>query len=93
MAKQMAYRLWSVQSLLWLALVLALVGSLRHVAWGFSTLERGDLLAGYVQAVAVDLGMLALALGIQSRKRQARGIRSLWVGVVLLRNQWQCGFD
>ena len=76
-------RLFSVQSLLWAALALALVGSLRHVAWGFSTLERGDLIAGYVQAVAVDLGMLGLALGIQARKRQARPVRGLWAGVIL----------
>jgi hypothetical protein len=76
-------RLWSIQSLLWLALVLALVGSLRHVAWGFSTLERGDLIAGYVQAVAVDVGLFALAIGIQDRRRQARPTLALWVGVGL----------
>lgn len=73
----------TIQSVLWLALVLALVGSLRHVAWGFSTLEQGDIIAGYIQAVAVDLGLFALALGIQSRRRQNRGVRMLWAGVLL----------
>lgn len=76
-------RLWSIQSLLWLALVLALVGSLRHVAWGFSTLESGDLIAGYVQAVAVDVGLFALAIGIQDRRRQARPTLALWIGAGL----------
>lgn len=76
-------RLLSIQSLLWLALVLALVGSLRHVAWGFSTLESGDLIAGYVQAIAVDVGLFALAVGIQDRRRQARPTLVLWVGVGL----------
>lgn len=84
MTKQTVYtKVLSVQALLWAALVLALVGSLRHVAWGFSTLEQGDLIAGYVQAVAVDLGLFALALGIQNRKRQGRATRGLWVGVML----------
>ena len=76
-------KLFSIQSLLWLALVLALVGSLRHVAWGFASLESGDLAAGYVQAIAVDLGSLALALGIQQRKRQKRATWVLWAGVAM----------
>jgi hypothetical protein len=76
-------KIFGIQALLWLALVLALVGSLRHVAWGFSTLESGDLVAGYVQAVAVDLGLFALAIGIQQRRRQRRGTGVLWIGVLL----------
>lgn len=76
-------RLFNVQVLLWLALLLALVGSLRHVAWGFSTLEGGDIVAGYVQAVAVDVGLFSLAVGISQRKRQGRGTFVLWVGVIL----------
>jgi len=65
----------------WLALVLALAGSLRHVAWAFSTLEHGDMLAGYVQAIAVDVGLMVLALGIQQRRHQRRGTTILWLGV------------
>lgn len=76
-------KLFSVQALLWLALLLALVGSLRHVAWGFSTLENGDLYAGYVQAVAVDVGLFSLAIGIQQRRRQGRGTGVLWLGVLV----------
>jgi len=72
-----------VQGGLWLALVLALVGSLRHVAWAFATLENSDLMAGYVQAVAVDVGLVSLAYGIQERKRQARSTWVLWGGVGL----------
>lgn len=72
-----------VQLGVWLALALALAGSLRHVAWAFSTLEHGDLWAGYVQAVAVDVGLAVLALGIQVRRRQRRGTAVLWAGVVM----------
>lgn len=79
----LARRILTIQALLWLALILALVGSLRHVAWGFAGLEGGEMLTGYVQAVAVDVGLLALALGIQARKRQRRGTVSLWVGVMM----------
>ncbi|MGD9099339.1 MAG: hypothetical protein PVF45_02585 [Anaerolineae bacterium] len=76
-------KLFSIQTLLWLALVLALVGSLRHVAWGFASLEGGDMIMGYVQAIAIDVGLLALALAIQTRKRQRRATRALWAGVAL----------
>ncbi len=78
----MIRKIFSIQTLLWLALLLALVGSLRHVAWGFSTLEGGDLVAGYLQAVAVDVGLLALAIGVNQRKRQRRGTTILWMGVL-----------
>jgi hypothetical protein len=83
--KRLKSKLFTIQNLLWLALVLALVGSLRHVAWGFSTLEQGDWAAGYVQAIAVDLGLLAIAIGIQRARAQGRrGVtRWLWVGAGL----------
>jgi hypothetical protein len=71
-----------IQLLLWVALVLSLVGSLRHVAWGFSTLEEGNLFWGYIQAIAVDLGLLAIAIGIQQARleRRTAAIRWLWCG-------------
>jgi hypothetical protein len=81
--RDMIKRAFSIQGLMWLALVLALVGSLRHVAWGFASLENGDIVAGYVQAVAIDIGLLALALGIQQRKRQRRSTLVLWAGVAV----------
>jgi hypothetical protein len=68
---------------LWLALVLALVGSLRHVAWTFSTLEGDNMVAGYIQAIAIDVGLFALAFGVQQRKRTGKSARWLWLGVVL----------
>ena len=76
-------RLNLAQGVLWLALLLALVGSLRHVAWAFATLEGGDLIAGYVQAVAVDIGLFSLAYGIQQRRREHRSTLVLWAGVLL----------
>lgn len=65
----------------WAALLLALAGSLRHVAWAFATMENGNLAAGYVQATAIDAGLCVLALGVQVRRRQKRGSLALWVGV------------
>jgi len=71
-----------VQWLLWTALLLALLGSLRHVAHTFTTID-GARGWGWLQAVAVDAGLFALALGITQRRRLKRSTRWLWVGVVL----------
>jgi len=76
-------RMDGVQIVLFLALFLALVGSMKHVAWAFATLESGDMIAGYIQAVAIDVGLFGLAFGIQQRKRERRSTRMLWGGVVL----------
>jgi len=75
-------KLFQENTLLWLALGLALIGSLTHVAWGFSTLERGSLLLGYIQAVAVDVGLFAIAVGIQRARSEGRGTYTLWGGVL-----------
>ncbi len=72
-----------VQPALWLALILALVGSLRHVAWAFATLEGGNVVAGYIQAVAVDVGLASLAYAIHQRRRERRPTRILWLGVLV----------
>lgn len=72
-----------VQVGLWLSLLLALIGSLYHVAWSFSTLQAGDLRMGYVQAIAVDVGLAALTIGIQQRRRAGRPTGRLWAGVAL----------
>jgi hypothetical protein len=74
---------YAVRGGLWLALALAMFGSLTHVAWAFSTLHGGDLRLGYVQAVAVDVGLAALAVGIQQRRKAGRAAWRLWSGVVL----------
>jgi hypothetical protein len=68
------------QILLWTALVLALVGTLKHTAWAFATLEDGDMISGSIQAAALDVGMVALALGIQARKRAQHSAFWLWIG-------------
>jgi len=75
-------KLFQENSLLWIALALALFGSLTHVAWSFSTLEGGDLRLGYVQAVAVDVGLFAIAVGIQRARREGRRTWGLWGGVI-----------
>ena len=67
---------------LWIALLLALFGSLKHTAWSFSTLEDGDLKLGYIQAVAVEAGLATLAYGIQQKKKQRRPTKWLWLGVI-----------
>jgi len=67
---------------LWLALIVALAGSLQHVAWAFATLEQNNLILGYVQAIAIDIGLTGLAFGIQQRKRDNRATSILWLGVI-----------
>jgi DNA-binding CsgD family transcriptional regulator len=73
----------TLNSLLYISLILALVASLSHVAFAFSTVNNGDMLSGYISAVAVDLGMLALAGGINRRKSQKVSTKSLWAGVIV----------
>lgn len=69
---------------LWFAYILALFASVGHVAWAFGTLEQpGNEAAGWIAALAVDMGLAALAYGIQQRKRVGRGARDLWVGVLI----------
>lgn len=73
----------SIRSLLYLALVLALLASLGHVAFAFATVNSGNLVTGYMSAIAIDIGLLALAAGINIRKANNRPTRWLWVGVIL----------
>lgn len=73
----------SIRSLLYLALVLALGASLGHVAYAFATVNDGSMITGYMSAVAIDIGLLALAAGINIRKANNRPVRWLWVGVIL----------
>ncbi len=73
---------FDVQYLLWLALVLALTGSLKHLAAIFASVD-GDTFMGWLQAVAVDAGLFALAYSIRVRKAAKRSVRPLWFGVSL----------
>lgn len=73
-----------INTTLWLAYLLALAASLGHVAATFNRFERPDAqYGGWLAAVAVDLGLAALAYAIQQRKRARRSVRSLWAGVMI----------
>lgn len=75
-------RILNTQALLWLALILALAGSLKHLAAVFASVD-GNHLMGWVQAAAVDAGLFALAYGIKQRKVAKRSVKPLWLGVIL----------
>ncbi len=78
----MKAKLFDVNNLLWLALVLALAGSLKHLAAIFASID-GNTFMGWLQAVAVDTGLFALAYSIRVRKVARRSIKPLWFGVTL----------
>lgn len=72
----------SIQTMLWTAMALALLGSLRHVAWTFASID-GNVAWGWAQAIAIDAGLVAIALGITQYRRLKRDTRLLWLGVVV----------
>lgn len=73
----------AVETVLWLALILAMAASIQHLAWTFGTVERpGYEWLGWIPALAVDTGLAALAYTIQQRKRAKRPVVILWAGVV-----------
>ena len=78
----MKSKIFDVQNLLWLALMLALIGSLKHLAAIFASIDE-DHLMGWFQAVAIDAGLFALAYSIRIRKNARRSTWPLWVGVGL----------
>lgn len=68
---------------LWLAFLLALISSIKHLAWAFGTLEfPGWEWTGWISAVAVDAGLAALAYMIQQRRKAHRSALELWWGVL-----------
>lgn len=71
-----------VEYLLWLSLILALAGSLKHLANVFASVD-GNTLMGWVQAVAIDAGLFALAYSIRVRRVARRTTKPLWFGVTL----------
>lgn len=75
-------KLLNIQSLLWLALALALAGSLKHLAAIFASVD-GNTLMGWLQAIAIDTGLFALAYSIRKRRADKRPVKPLWFGVVL----------
>lgn len=69
---------------LWLAFFLALVSSIKHLAWTFGTIENDNTQwFGWIPAIAVDAGLAAIAYAIQQRKRAKRSTFVLWCGIVL----------
>lgn len=74
--------LLNVQNLLWLALALALIGSLRHLAYIFAGVD-GSQFAGWLQAIAIDAGLFALAYSMRSRKAEGRGVKVIWFGIAM----------
>ena len=78
----MKAKLWNLNTLLYVALLLALLSSLGHVAFAFSTVNGGNWTEAYLSAIAIDVGLLGLAAGINLRKAQHRGTKWLWAGVI-----------
>lgn len=81
MIKDFLRAVWTIQTLLYIALILALLASLKHVAFAFATTNGGDWFEAYVSAIAIDLGMLALAAGINRQRYHKRPTKWLWLGV------------
>lgn len=71
-----------VEYLLWLSLALALAGSLKHLAGIFASVD-GNTVMGWLQAVAIDAGLFALAYSIRVRKVAKRSVKPLWFGVTV----------
>lgn len=58
--------------------------SWRHLAGTFGKLEApGDAHVGALAAVAVDVGLAALALAVAHQARRGRPTRALWASVAL----------
>jgi len=67
--------------LLWAALVATLIGTLTNTTWAFATVNGGNVLWGGVQAVAADLGLVALAATLAERRAQGERATWLWIAV------------
>ncbi len=67
--------------LLWAALVATLLGTLANTTWAFATVNGGNLLWGGVQAIAADLGLVALAATLAERRAQGERAGWLWCAV------------
>ncbi|NJN99922.1 MAG: hypothetical protein HC875_40360 [Anaerolineales bacterium] len=71
-----------IEYLLWLSLALALAGSLKHLAGIFASVD-GSTVMGWLQAIAIDAGLFALAYSIRVRKVAKRSVKPLWFGVTV----------
>lgn len=70
----------NIQSLLWLALALALIGSLKHLAAVFASVD-GNYPLGWLQAIAIDAGVFSLSYSLRGRKEAKRGVKITWLGI------------
>ena len=70
-----------IAALCWPALFLALAGSIVNLAWAFASVQDGNLVLGFIQAAAVDLGLIALAVGIAARRKAGSPTFWLWLGI------------
>lgn len=75
------HSIFNLTSLLYLTLILALASSLRHVAYAFATTNGSNYWEAYCSAIAIDLGLLAMAASINHRKKGNRRSHMLWGGV------------
>lgn len=48
-------------ALLYAALILVFIASVRHVAYSYSTIDGGSMFVGYLAAIAIDLGLIVIA--------------------------------
>lgn len=76
-------KIFTLNGLLYMALVTALYSSLSHVAFAISSVNGGNMIEAYASAIAIDLGLLALAAGIMKRKKAQMKTKMLWGGVIL----------
>lgn len=70
-----------IQWLLWAALLSTLAGTIANTTWAFATVNGGALALGALQAVAADLGLVALAATLAVRRAQGERSRWLWAAV------------
>jgi hypothetical protein len=75
-------KILNVESLLWIALALALVGSLKHLASVFASID-GNTFLGWVQGIAIDIGLFSLAYKIKMRRATKQSIKLVSFSVVL----------
>jgi hypothetical protein len=88
---------FSIENLPWLSLALVLAGSLKHLAAAFASVD-GDIVMGWVQAIAIDVGLFTLAYSIRQRRAEKRSTKSVWFGVsmfttISIYGNWSYGLE
>jgi hypothetical protein len=83
-AKSMKVRRYlNSRTTLWFAFALALLGSLTHTASTFALLEAPAWRwLAYLEAVAVDVALAALAYAVERKRHERRPTAALWAGVI-----------